>query len=136
MVAGASYLDRNGCLVDAIDDGIDTGPWRRLVKHLAKHASSGKLRVEVQRPEFRGKPTIDDIFDWIAGSLGEGAPVLAALGDYLDHYTVLAAIDPAKLHFFDSASCKFVLRTSCGVGSGRHRLSPKALLRLKVRRRD
>ena len=131
--SGVEYLDRKQWLGDAIQNGMSKGRWHRLIRHLIKQISKNDLVAQAEMPSFAKRPSIDDVFSWIADSLAIGAPVLACFADYLDHYSVVVAIDDRKLRLFDSSGFKHVLRASCGIGTGRHQITPGALIRIAVR---
>jgi len=130
-----AYLDRKGALAETLAHGMETRRWHALVRHLAKHAATDSLTVDLERPEFHAKPTIADIFGWIDTSLAEGKPVLVQLSHGLNHFSVVAGATSASLKLFDSDGHRFVRRASCGIKEGFHHIPPKALLRLSVRRR-
>jgi hypothetical protein len=130
---GIEYLDRQKVLCDVMHDGMLKGRWHRLIRYLLKQIANDKLAAQAQKPSFPKPVSIDGVFDWIADSLAIGAPVLASFADYLDHYSVIVAIDDSRLHLFDSSGFKHVLRSSCGIGTGRHQILPGALIRIAVK---
>ena len=132
---GIEYLDRKQVLCAVMHDGMLKGRWHRLIRYLLKQIANDKLAAQAEKPSFATPVSIDAVFDWIADSLAIGAPVLASFADYLDHYSVIVAIDDNRIYLFDSSGFKHVLRASCGIGSGRHQILPEALIRIAVRRR-
>ena len=132
--SGVEYLDRKQWLGDAIQHGMSKGRWRRMIRYLVKQISNEDLAAHAETPSLPKPVSIDDVFDWIADSIEIGAPVLACFADYLDHYSVVVAIDDRKLRLFDSSGFKYVLRSSCGIGTGRHQILPGALIRIAVKK--
>lgn len=131
---GAAYLHRNRALAPALTNGMETWLWHALIRNLAKHAATKEIAFKIERPAFSGKPGIPDVFAWIDASLGQGKPVLICLRNALNHFSVVAASTQTNLLLFDSNGHRFVMRSSCGTGTGRHQIPPEALLRLSVRR--
>lgn len=131
---GVDYLDQRRWLGDAIQHGMPKGRWHRLIRHLIKQVPIFDLAAQAETASFTKPVSIDEVFAWIADSLANSAPVLACFADHLDHYTVVVAIDGHKLHFFDSSGLQHVLRSSCGIGTGRHQIQPSALIRIAVKR--
>ena len=131
--SGVEYLDQKQVLCDVMHVGMLKGRWHRLIRYLLKQTANDKLAAQAQKPSFPKPVSIDGVFDWIADSLAIGAPVLASFADYLDHYSVIVAIDDSRLHLFDSSGFKHVLRSSCGIGTGRHQILPGALIRIAVK---
>ncbi len=131
---GIEYLDQRRWLGDTIQHGMPKGRWHRLIRHLIKQVPIFDLAAQAETPSFTKPVSIEDVFAWIEDSLAMGMPVLANFGGSLKHYSVVVGNEPTKLHLFDSLGLQHVLRSSCGINSGRHQLQPSALIRIAVKR--
>jgi len=130
--SGVEYLERKGWLGDVIQHGMGEKRWRRLVRHIAKQVQTFDLVAHAEPASFEKPVTVDSVFAWIVDSLAMGTPVLASFGGYLDHYSVIVAIDDSRLHLFDSSGFQHVLRASCGIDTGRHQIVSSSLLRIVI----
>ena len=131
---GADYLDCKRGAGTAMASGVETRRWHALTRKLADRLSSPPFMVDVERAELGATPTMSDVFDWIATSITEEKPVLICFEGGIEHFSVVAGITASTLQLFDSDGHRFVRRSSCGIRSGFYRVSPKALLRIAVRR--
>lgn len=134
FAAGVEFLHRKDELHHAAVTGLKTSRRLALARHLAKLVSANHCPVVVERPDYAAWASTDDVFRWIEQSLSDGKPVMAALMGGLNHFTVISGSDAAKLYFFDSDGLHFVHKRNCGLNTGYHRIPPKGLMRIAVKR--
>lgn len=134
FAAGVEFLHRKNGFHEAALAGLKARRRLALAIHLARVVSNTHCPVVVERPDYAAWGSIDDLFGWIEQSLSDGKPVMAALMGGLNHFTVIAGSSATRLELFDSDGLRFVRKSSCGLKSGRHRIPPKGLLRIAVKR--
>jgi hypothetical protein len=130
-----ALFERNQQFAAIALEGMSGKDWLRLAQALSKKASTQTLKITLQRPNRTKKWPAKRLLAWIEKSIAGGMPVLASFAGALDHYTVIAAVSADRLYFFDSSGHHHVRKSNCGVRKGRHRLSRRWLMRVKIHKR-
>jgi hypothetical protein len=132
------FLEQRKDLGAIVEHGMVIKRQRQLLKYLLPFACTETLRVTGMHFEARHKnrsrsaandaqPSIEQLFSWMSSEVAKQRPVLICLHNTLNHYSVVSGIDHSRIQLFDSDNHRYVNRSSCGVDSGLHHITPSAL---------